>query len=234
MKQLARTHFPRLWPGVFLVLAWPFAFAYDGAIFEWSRTLGRGVIEFFQVVTHIGEGTWILVFFAVSTILLFAARHKMRDHKFWDLIDDLTRKFAFIFISVAGAGLIAAGLKYLFGRARPTHFDELGAYYMAPLSTDAEFASFPSGHSTNIFALAFSLAVLLPWARVPLLLLASGIAFSRVAIGAHFLSDIIAGAFLSFLFVLWWRQRAQLRGFLPLPLDGRVHSDLVSETGSTR
>jgi len=215
MKQLVKLHLPTYWPALVLVLAWPFAFAYDGPVFEWGRTFERHTIDFFQMLTLVGEGTWMLVFFAVSALILFALGYGLRGHRLQGMADRLARNFAFIFVSIAGAGLITAGLKYLIGRARPTHFSELGAYYLAPFSADAEFASFPSGHSTNIFALAFSLGVLLPRMRIPLIVLAAGIAFSRVAIGAHFMSDIIGGALLSFAFVLWWRQRAELRQFLP-------------------
>jgi len=116
----------------------------------------------------------------------------------------------FVLVSIAGAGVIAALLKYLIGRARPSQFLEHGAYYVSPATVDSEFASFPSGHSTNLFALAFSLAVFFPRARIPLLLLAAGIALSRVIIGEHFLSDFVGGALLAFLFVTWWAKRSAI------------------------
>jgi undecaprenyl-diphosphatase len=54
--------------------------------------------------------------------------------------------------------------------------------------------SFPSGHSTTAFAVALSLGSfypeILPW----LLILAANVAVSRVVVGMHYLSDVLAGS----------------------------------------
>ena len=220
MKSLQRSKFWKFWPGVLLILAFPFALTWDGQIFVWSQTLGRDTDHFFQTLTLVGHATWMLVLTAGVALTLFVAAKLLQQHKFHTQMGDLAQKFTFVFVSIAGVGAITAGAKYLIGRARPTHFTELGAYHLSPLTIQADFASFPSGHSTNIFALAFALCVLLPQARIPLLILASGIAFSRVAIGAHFMSDIVAGAFVSFLFVMWWQRRAELKKLIPTRMDG--------------
>ncbi len=54
--------------------------------------------------------------------------------------------------------------------------------------------SFPSGHTITAFAIAVSLGQLYPPAAACLLLVASIIGASRVLLGMHFLSDVIAGA----------------------------------------
>lgn len=56
--------------------------------------------------------------------------------------------------------------------------------------------SFPSGHASGAFASAVALALLVPRARVPALVLAALIAFSRVYLGVHYPLDILAGALL--------------------------------------
>jgi len=54
--------------------------------------------------------------------------------------------------------------------------------------------SFPSGHTITAFAIAVSLGLLYPQAEACLLVVAACIGASRVLLGMHFLSDVIAGA----------------------------------------
>ena len=58
-----------------------------------------------------------------------------------------------------------------------------------PLST-----SFPSGHSAAAFAFATGVGHILPLAAVPLRLLATAVAYSRVHTGVHYPGDVIAGS----------------------------------------
>lgn len=54
--------------------------------------------------------------------------------------------------------------------------------------------SFPSGHSISAFAIALSIGLFYPELQVLLLLLAVLIAASRIVLGMHFLSDVLAGS----------------------------------------
>jgi len=56
--------------------------------------------------------------------------------------------------------------------------------------------SFPSGHTITAFAMASSLGVYYPALLPGLLFCAASIALSRILLGMHFLSDVIAGALL--------------------------------------
>jgi undecaprenyl-diphosphatase len=56
--------------------------------------------------------------------------------------------------------------------------------------------SFPSGHATVSFACATVLALAVPRLSVPLYTLATLIAFSRIYVGVHYPSDVLAGAVL--------------------------------------
>ena len=54
----------------------------------------------------------------------------------------------------------------------------------------------PSSHAANAFGQAAIFGLLLEKVRLPLIILASLVAFSRVFVGVHFVGDILAGALL--------------------------------------
>ena len=54
--------------------------------------------------------------------------------------------------------------------------------------------SFPSGHTITAFAVTVSLAMFYPGAAIPLLFCSISVAASRIMLGMHFLSDVLAGA----------------------------------------
>jgi undecaprenyl-diphosphatase len=56
--------------------------------------------------------------------------------------------------------------------------------------------SFPSGHTMTAFAIALVVSYFYPALEGPLYFLAISIGFSRVVLGMHFLSDVLAGAVL--------------------------------------
>jgi undecaprenyl-diphosphatase len=53
--------------------------------------------------------------------------------------------------------------------------------------------SFPSGHAAAAMSVAFVYASLYPGLAVPLLVLSTAIGFSRVVLGVHYPSDVLAG-----------------------------------------
>ena len=81
--------------------------------------------------------------------------------------------------------LVSSLLKAAIPRTRP---------HDHPLVTRPHTHSFPSGHATTSFACATVLALMLPRLRVPLLLLAAAISWSRVYVGVHWPLDVFAGA----------------------------------------
>jgi len=99
-----------------------------------------------------------------------------------------------------GAGALAAGagvalfikLKRLAGRRRPCAIEP---HCWATLLPPDQF-SFPSGHTIAAFAVSVSIGLFYPGILAGLLLVAMSVAVSRILLGMHFLSDVIAGAML--------------------------------------
>jgi undecaprenyl-diphosphatase len=81
-------------------------------------------------------------------------------------------------------------LKTMVKRRRPCHIEPHSWSHLLP----PDQFSFPSGHSLTAFAVATSLGQFYPYALPTLLLCAASIAISRVVLGMHFLSDVIAGS----------------------------------------
>jgi undecaprenyl-diphosphatase len=93
----------------------------------------------------------------------------------------------------AGIGIVLfMKLKRAIGRKRPC---ALEPHCWAKLLPPDHF-SFPSGHTITAFAFAVSLGTFYPEMRPGLFFCASSIAASRILLGMHFLSDVIAGALL--------------------------------------
>lgn len=88
---------------------------------------------------------------------------------------------------------ILSQIKYLLGRARPK--TTLETIFTGPTKKYA-YASFPSGHTFFIFAVAKILAYYYPKYRILFYLFAIVVALERLLNFAHFPSDILAGAFL--------------------------------------
>jgi len=80
-------------------------------------------------------------------------------------------------------------------RPRPCELRPQAAFGVAPPDMFAfdEF-SFPSGHALNAFTVATLMSLQFPVLAPSLLLVAGSIAVSRVVMGLHFLSDVVAGA----------------------------------------
>lgn len=86
--------------------------------------------------------------------------------------------------------LLFQWLKRLTGRRRPCHIQP---HCWATLLPPDQF-SFPSGHTMTAFAVAIPLLLFYPSLTIGLLFCALSIAMSRILLGMHFLSDVVAGA----------------------------------------
>lgn len=159
------------------------AFHFDDAVRTWitahqDRTLKNfmgNVSRFGDWPEHAGLG------------LLLAGVAWLRGNKKW------TRIFLSMLIACALAGVVARVIKIGVGRARPSVRTE--SVWNGP-SLSSKYHAFPSGHtaaSTAFFAVLFfaSRRIALACSPVPIL-----IAFSRMYVAAHYLSDVVFAAIL--------------------------------------
>lgn len=96
-------------------------------------------------------------------------------------------------LSLALSTLIGEGfIKHMIGRDRPfVGVPDIQLLIKAPITY-----SFPSGHTASSFAVAGVLANKLKKYKIPILCLATAIAFSRLYLFVHYPSDILAGVIL--------------------------------------
>jgi lipid A 4'-phosphatase len=153
----------------------------------------------FAVIGSLGEAWgWLVVLAGVFAALhwggglprLHEAAAAMRT---WSAIP------AFLFASIAVAGLTADVMKIGLGRVRPKLLFGSDLYGFTGLAWRPDHWSFPSGHAATIVALTTALWWLWPQHLLFYILAAAIVAASRIVVGAHYPSDVIAGAFVAVL-----------------------------------
>jgi lipid A 4'-phosphatase len=100
----------------------------------------------------------------------------------------------FFFAAVGASGLLVDLLKVIIGRTRPKLLFAGGAYDFGWFGLRADDWSFPSGHAATATAVMTALWCLWPRPLALYVAAAALVAMSRVVTGAHYLSDVVAGA----------------------------------------
>jgi undecaprenyl-diphosphatase len=138
----------------------------------------RAISVFFA---HSGD-SW---FWGLALIILWYA-----GNPFW-------KQWAVIqFVGIGVLAVLVMGIKFIVRRRRPE--GEWGGIYR---NTDPH--SFPSGHAARAFLIAVFATGLGPaWLAIILWIWAPFVALARVAMGVHYLSDIVAGAVFGIIFAL--------------------------------
>jgi undecaprenyl-diphosphatase len=131
----------------------------------------------------------------------------------------------FVAVSVAGGSLISMGLKHLFDRPRPD---------LVPHAVEVTSASFPSGHAMLAMVTYLTLGALLaevqPRRRFKVyilswaILLSALVGVSRVYLGVHWPTDVLAGWCIGSAWALgcgtvayWLQRRGLIEARSPLP-----------------
>jgi len=178
----------RIWPigaGVAGVLAFAAVLALswtDRAIADWfASERPEGMITFAKAVSKWGE-------LHLAPVLALLAL---------GLVGWKARQARWLWAAVAGllggttAGLGAVIFKGLLGRPRPyLHAVDEFTWF----ARNASYQSFPSGHTTHCFGVAVAVLVLAPRWGAGFVVAAALVAWSRMYLGSHYLSDVLAGA----------------------------------------
>ena len=158
---------------------------FDSNIQTWVRGgLPAGLTRFFKTITILGNTPVQAIIAIVAVIWLYLRQYKAEA----------------IFVGASGllASILIVSLKYIYQRQRPsiTHLVHASGY------------SFPSGHSLGTFMILGAIAIVLAqrlekkeskivvYAITGLLIFLVGL--SRIYVGVHYLTDVLAGFTLAF------------------------------------
>ena len=201
--------------GLSFVLALAASFTVDQPVARLMAGNDAHVVAMSQFISWFGQGAVVLV--PAGLITLAAIGLRFARPAAATRADPVIARSAVIFATVAAAGIANDLLKVVFGRARPVLWlsgDDSGFGFFR---YGAKVASFPSGHTATSVAAAIVLSALFPRWRPELTLFACLIAISRVAGGAHYPSDVIAGALVGGAVALAIVRQTGIRGLLYPP-----------------
>ncbi len=150
------------------------------ATFLYLNPIHRSTLDtFFVFLTFLGNGLFAVIVFVIFLLL-----------RRWSAATQVMTAFLL-------SALLTQLLKSYFSMPRPKQFFLPGQYaYFINGITNVGFASFPSGHSTTVFAIATMMALLETnkKANVAYLLVAVAVGYSRIYLGQHFLGDVLVGS----------------------------------------
>lgn len=175
----------------------------DGDFQSWLRgSLPEKVTHFYRAVTLLGNTPIIIVFVSVIGAYFYYVRH-WRWETFW------------LFGNLLIMGAASTLLKIAYNRPRP---------YLTYLIDKPSGASFPSWHAASTMLLALSFVVLLNQRlngsttlkrilQALLIIVAVTVGLSRIYLGVHYPSDVIAGWLLALAIVLLFYPLYSLKRF---------------------
>lgn len=168
---------------------------FDMLIIQWvSQTISPAGIVVMETITFLGSGEVILVLTFLVAAVLF-----LKKHIYMALL---------LFFTTVGGMALNLALKFAFQRERP---GEMSYIEVFGYSIELASYSFPSGHtmrSVILFAfliyiswLFISSPVIKTFAYAGSIIMIILVGASRIIVGAHFPTDVIAAVSVSFVWV---------------------------------
>ncbi|CAA9260329.1 MAG: hypothetical protein AVDCRST_MAG10-2716 [uncultured Acidimicrobiales bacterium] len=145
---------------------------------EWVRQ-SDDLVRQLKILTFFGSPVWFYVIVIPAIVWVWRRGH--------------VRLAVFLVVTTLGGGLLDTIVKEAVGRARPSLVD--------PVAT-AHGKSFPSGHAMSSTVVYGSLLMVFlpvigrryrPFVLGGAVLLVAAIGFTRLALGVHFISDVLGG-----------------------------------------
>jgi len=207
-----------------LLVAVAMVFA-DAPLAAASKQLPGWVHAAFAFMTDFGKSGWFLWPAGIVLAAIAAVTSPVLAPLSRLMLAAIAVRTGFLFAAIAVPSLFATIIKRLIGRARPFVGAQADPFLYGQLVWRPDYASMPSGHVTTAFAAAVAVGLLWPRLRPLMLIYALIIAVSRVVLDAHYLSDVIAGAFvgsIGALIVRDWFARRHL-GFV-VDAEGVTHA----------
>ena len=188
-----------------------------------AQRVPERLIGFFSYVTDFGKSFWFLVPVALALAVIAFFTSPTLPRMSQRVLAVIAVRLGFLLLAIGLPGLFFSVAKRLIGRARPLVEGSAAPFSFRPLSWSVEYASLPSGHSIDAFAAAAAIGALWPWTRPFMWTYAIIIGVSRIALTAHFPSDVLAGAVVGVVGVLLVRDWFATRGLaFVLGTDGIV------------
>ncbi len=156
-----------------------------------------------RLTGNLGEAWGWLVLFGLAFFALHWGGELPRLRAVEPRLRALSAIPAFLFAAIAVAGLAVDLLKVGLGRMRPKLLFNSDLYGFTWLAWRPDHWSFPSGHTATFVALTTALWWLWPQHLLFYIVVAAIVAGSRVVVGAHYPSDVIAGALVAVLATRW-------------------------------
>lgn len=148
-------------------------------------------------LTHVGEGA---PYFTLAILAYVLGRYFPKLMKQKGLEPEFLKALGIFWLkTLIIVGFVLHVFKFSFGRLRPHMTDEFQALSFDHFTFHWHWQSMPSGHSQVMFVVGTLLAALWPRWRSLFYALAFVIAFTRVILQQHFLSDILVGALIGHL-----------------------------------
>ena len=183
--------------------------------------------SFFHTVTKFGDSLYYLLFIALFFLIL---RVRKNISPIFKNLYDLN---VFVFYNIILSGVVTQILKHLVGRPRPKMllFDH-DSLDLNLFTFNSSFHSFPSGHTSTIFSIVFVFYFLFPGIKKYIISVGIFIALTRLIIGAHYLSDVIAGSAVSYFVFIFLRNKFFIQERLFIKKDEFFPNNYVSQIAS--
>lgn len=163
--------------------------AFDEMIVDWVRNRQGVVLDWLSLAgAALGSGVAAWVVLGIASVSLWLSRHHL--------------SVALLWIAVFGGRILSGELKALFDRPRPAPVDWQLEIFGSPIEFPAS-PSFPSGHAVTSVVVFGTLAYLIirleptvrmrRWTLSLAALLILLIGLSRIYLGVHYPSDVLAG-----------------------------------------